>query len=57
MCQRRLGNIWQRRILFDHCYDSGGYEDFIDYHRAAVPPLHGSDAEWVALRLQQCGKR
>jgi hypothetical protein len=57
MCQRRLGNIWQRRILFDHCYASGGYEDFIDYHRAAVPPLHGSDAEWVALRLQQCGKR
>jgi hypothetical protein len=28
-----------------------------DYRRAPVPPLHGSDAEWVAVWLQQRGKR
>jgi hypothetical protein len=45
------------QALFERCYDSGGYADFIDYHRPPVPPLQGSDAEWAALWLQQQGKR
>lgn len=45
------------QAIFDRCYDSGGYEDFIDYHRVPTPPLGSSDAEWAALWLQTQGRR
>ena len=43
--------------IFHRCYDNGGYEDFIDYHRAPTPPLEFSDAEWAELWLSEKGKR
>ena len=45
------------QAIFEHCYDNGGYADFVDYRRAPTPPLVGSDAEWAALWLQQQGKQ
>jgi hypothetical protein len=45
------------QAILDRCYDSGGYEDFIDYRRAPTPPLDSSDAEWAALWLNTQGKR
>jgi len=43
--------------ILNRCYDNGGYEDFIDYHRAPTPPLEFSDAEWAELWLSEKGKR
>jgi Uma2 family endonuclease len=43
--------------IFHHCYDNGGYEDFIDYRHPPTPPLEFSDAEWAELWLSEQGKR
>jgi Protein of unknown function (DUF4058) len=43
--------------IFAHCYDNGGYEDFIDYRHVPTPPLVFSDAEWAELWLSEQGKR
>jgi hypothetical protein len=43
--------------IFGRCYDNGGYEDFIDYRRAPMPPLEFSDAEWVEVWLRAQGRR
>jgi hypothetical protein len=45
------------QALFDRCYESGGYDDFIDYRRAPTPPLALSDKEWADLWLKTHGKR
>ncbi|MBI3328131.1 MAG: DUF4058 family protein [Nitrospinae bacterium] len=45
------------QAIFERCYESGGYEDFIDYRRAPTPPLALSDEEWADVWLKTHGKR
>jgi hypothetical protein len=45
------------QAVFDRCYESGSYGDFIDYQRPPTLPLAFSDAEWADLWLKARGKR
>ncbi|MGH8058913.1 MAG: DUF4058 family protein [Candidatus Entotheonellia bacterium] len=45
------------QAIFDRCYESGGYDDFIDYRRTPTPSLTPSDAEWADLWLKTQGRR
>jgi len=34
-------------LVFDRCYDNGGYADFIDYHMPAPVSLSEEEQAWV----------
>jgi hypothetical protein len=35
------------QMLIEQCYRNGGYDDDIDYHRAADSPLMPADESWA----------
>jgi len=45
------------QAVFVRCYDSGGYEDFVDYNAEPPAPLAPDDASWADALLRQAGRR
>jgi hypothetical protein len=45
------------QAVFTRCYDSGGYEDFVDYTAEPVLPLAPDDAAWTDALLRYAGRR
>ena len=45
------------QAVFTRCYDSGGYEDFVDYTADPPVPLAPDDAAWANLLLRDAGRR
>jgi len=45
------------QAVFTRCYDSGGYEDFVDYNAEPLSPLAPDDAAWVDALLREAGRR
>ena len=43
--------------LINRCYESGRYDQLIDYSRDPEPPLNPADAQWLHERLVQQGRR
>jgi hypothetical protein len=44
------------QAVFDRCYDTGPYEDRIDYSRPPLPPLTPEQAEWAKGMLAAAGR-
>jgi hypothetical protein len=45
------------QVIFNRCYDEGGYARRLDYRREPHAPLTGGDAEWAATLLRERGLR
>ena len=45
------------QAVFGRCYDSGGYEDFVDYNAEPPLPLAPDDAAWADVLLRRAGRR
>lgn len=45
------------QAVFARCYDSGGYEDFVDYNAEPPLPLAPDDAAWADVLLGEAGQR
>ena len=45
------------QAVFVRCYDSGGYEDFVDYNAEPPVPLAPDDATWADALLREAGRR
>ncbi len=43
--------------LIDECYESGRYDDDIDYREEPEPPLAAEDAAWADRLLREAGRR
>lgn len=45
------------QVIFDRCYDEGGYARRLDYRREPPIPLAGDDAQWADQLLRERGLR
>ena len=45
------------QAVFTRCYDSGGYEDFVDYNAEPALPLAPDDIAWADALLRDVGGR
>jgi hypothetical protein len=45
------------QVLIDGCYETGRYDDDIDYREEPEPPLSGDDARWADALLREQGRR
>jgi len=45
------------QAVFVRCYDSGGYEDFVDYNAEPTAPLAPDNAAWADALLREAGRR
>jgi len=45
------------QTLIEQCYRDGGYDDDIDYHMDATPPLDPTEAAWTDELLRGAGRR
>jgi hypothetical protein len=43
--------------VFDRCYSSGGYEDFVDYRAEPIVSLAPEDTKWADALLREAGRR
>jgi hypothetical protein len=44
-------------MIFDQCYDNGGYADLIDYQQEPTAPLSPDETAWLNVLLQESGLR
>lgn len=45
------------QAVLTHCYESGGYDDFVDYRNEPPAPLAPDDAAWADALLRSAGRR
>lgn len=45
------------QAVIDECYETGGYDDDIDYRAEPEPPLNAEDARWADALLRERGLR
>ena len=44
-------------MIFNQCYDNGGYADLIDYQQEPTAPLSPDETAWLNVLLQESGLR
>jgi hypothetical protein len=57
LCQSDADVTLDWQPVLDRCYDSGGYQDDLDYEAEPDPPLPPDDAGWADALLREKGCR